>query len=74
MFDKVVIKENVRNGQKIEEFDVFIDVKGKWKKFGEGTVIGHKAICHTKPVETTRIKIRIKEFRSTPEILYVQIN
>lgn len=74
MFDKVVIKENIRNGQKIEEFEVYIDVKGKWKSFGEGTVIGHKAICHTKPVETTRVKIKIKEFRATPEILYVQIN
>ena len=61
--------------KKIEEFEIYIDVKGKWKKFGEGNVIGHKAIRHTtKPVETTRIKIKIKKFRATPEILYVQIN
>lgn len=74
MFDKVVIKENIRNGQKIEEFEIFYDVKGKWKKFGEGTVIGHKKICTLKPVETTRVKIIIKKYRKTPEILYVQVN
>ena len=74
MFDKVVLCENIRNGQKIEEFEVYIDVKGKWKKFGEGTVIGHKAICHDKPVETTAIKIRFKKFRATPEIRYIQVN
>ena len=74
MFDKVVIKENIRNGQKIEEFKIFYDVKGKWKKFGEGTVIGHKKICTLKPVETTRVKIVIKKYRKTPEILHVQIN
>lgn len=74
MFDKVVIKENIRNGQKVEEFEIFYDVKGKWKKFSEGTVIGHKKICHFKPVETTRLKIVFKEYRKTPEILYVQVN
>ena len=74
MFDKVVIKENIRNGQKIEEFEIFYDVKGKWKKFGEGTVIGHKKICTLKPIETTRVKIIIKKYRKTPEILHVQIN
>lgn len=74
MFDKVIIKENIRNGQKIEEFEIFYDVKGKWKKFGEGTVIGHKKICHFKPIETQRVKIVIKKYRKTPEILHVQIN
>lgn len=74
MFDKVVIKENIRNGQKIEEFKVFCEIKGKWKKFGEGTVIGHKKICANKPVETQKLKIVIKKYRATPEILYVQVN
>lgn len=75
MFDKVVIKENVRNGQHIEKFTVYItNEKGKWKKFSEGTAVGHKKICATKPVETDKVKIVFEKYRKTPEILYVQVN
>ncbi len=74
IFDKVVLKENIRNGQGIEEFEIFYDKKGKWKKFDKGTVIGHKKICHGKPTETNRVKIVFKKYRKTPEILYLQIN
>lgn len=75
IFDKVVIKENIRNGQHIEEFTVYIkSEKGKWKKFSKGTVIGHKKICTGKPTKTDAIKIVFEKFRKTPEIKMVQIN
>lgn len=75
MFDKVVLSENIRNGQKIEKFTVYFEnEKGKWKKFGEGTVIGHKKICTYKPTESKRIKIVFEKYRNTPEIRYIQAN
>lgn len=75
MFDKVVIMENIRNGQKIEEFSVYYEnEKGKWKKFGEGTAIGHKKICTYKPVESKRVKIVFEKYRKTPEIRMIQVN
>lgn len=74
MFDKVVIAENIRNGQHIEQFAVYIDVKGKWKKYAEGKTVGHKKICTGKPVESDKIKIVFKKYRKTPEIRYILAN
>ncbi len=74
MFDKVVIAENIRNGQHVEEFTVYIDIKGKWKKYAEGKAIGHKKVCTGKPVESDKIKIVFKKYRKTPEIRYILAN
>ena len=74
MFDKVYIMENICNGQSVEEFTVYIDVKGKWKKFAQGKTIGHKKICYGKPVESDKIKIVFKKYRKTPEIRYILAN
>lgn len=75
MFDKIVIKENIRNGQHIEEFTVYIEnEKGKWKKFSEGTAVGHKKICAGKPTESTKVRIVFEKYRKTPEIRSIQIN
>lgn len=74
MFDKVFICENIRNGQHAEDFTVYIDVKGKWKKYAEGKSIGHKKICNGKPVESKKIKIVFKKYRKAPEIRYILAN
>lgn len=75
MFDKVVVKENIRNGQHVEKFTVYIEnEKGKWKKFGEGTAIGHKKIVTGKCVESQKIKIVFEKYRKSPEIKSVQAN
>ena len=74
MFDKIFLCENIRNGQHIEEFSIYIDQKGKWKKFANGKAIGHKKICTGKPVESQKIKIVFKKFRKTPEIRYILAN
>ncbi|MCD7828404.1 MAG: alpha-L-fucosidase [Clostridiales bacterium] len=74
MFDKVILKEHIRNGQKAEDFTVYIDVKGKWKKFSEGKSIGHKKICSERPVETSAVKIVFEKYRAPIEISLIQIN
>lgn len=62
--DRVVIKENVATGQQIEEFTVYVEQDGKWKKAAEDTVIGHKRICEFKyHMRTRRIKLVIEKFR-----------
>lgn len=74
MFDKISIMENIRNGQHIEKFKIYIDVKGKWKKFAEGKTIGHKKICGGKPVESQKIKIVFEKYRKNVEIKYIHAN
>ncbi len=74
MFDKVLLKEHIRGGQQVEEFFIYVDKKGKWKKYAEGTTIGHKKICAAKPVEAQKIKIVFEKFRKNIEISYIQVN
>ena len=74
MFDKVILKEHIRNGQHVDKFTVYISVKGKWKKFANGTSIGHKKICTAKPVESDGIKIVFEKYRKNIEISFVQAN
>ncbi len=75
LFDKVVIMENIRNGQHIEEFEVsYLNEKGKWKKCAEGTVVGYKKICCLKPTKAKKVRITFIEYRAPVEILQISLN
>ncbi len=75
MFDKIVLEENIRNGQSVEQFTVFVqNTKGKWKKYAKGTIIGHKKICSQKPMPAQKIKIVFNKYRKPPEIKKLLIN
>ena len=61
--DKIVLKEHIATGQQIEEFTLYAEVDGKWKKLCESTVIGHKRICRFKEMRVQRFKIVIEKAR-----------
>lgn len=75
MFDKIVIKENIANGQHVEKFRVYYkNEKNKWKEFFKGTVIGSKRICSGMPVKASEIRIVFEQYREFLEILSVEVN
>lgn len=75
LFDKIVIKEHIRNGQRVEAFDIqVIGKKGKWQTVYEGTVIGYKKICPLDTMKCDKIKIVFTQFRDIPEISYISLN
>ncbi len=62
--DRVVLCENIETGQQIERFELFVEIKGKWKKIEKGTVIGRKRICEFKnTIRTRRVKLVILKTR-----------
>lgn len=61
--DKIVLGEHIRTGQHIEEFELYAQLKGKWKKISEGTVIGYKRICRFKEIRVRYFKLVIKQAR-----------
>ena len=74
MFDKVVMMENIVNGQHVEEYELYIDDgSGKFKKIGEGEVVGYKRIHKITPVEITRVKIKITSYRGNLEMQSVTL-
>lgn len=75
LFDKVVLMENIRNGQHIEEFEVsYLNEKGKWKKAAEGTVVGYKRICCLKPTKAKKVRITFTQYRAPIELLSIALN
>ena len=74
-FDKLVLQENISNGQKIESFDVEIrSEKGKWIRVWRGGTVGYKRICPLQPVKTDSVRITVTGSRDVPELTRVQIN
>ncbi len=74
MFDKVVMMENIINGQHIEGYEIFIDKgDGKFKRVAEGGVVGYKRIVKITPTEVTRVKIKITSYRGNLEMQSVTL-
>ncbi len=74
MFDKFVMMENIVNGQHVEGYELYIDDgSGKFKKIGEGEVIGYKRIHKITPVEVVRVKIKITSYRGNLEMQSVTL-
>lgn len=75
VFDKLVLCENIADGQRVEGFEVFIlNEKGKWKSICEGTSVGYKRICPLKPAKARAVKIVFTEYRDTVEISHIILN
>ncbi len=74
MFDKVVIMENIANGQHIEGYEVYVDEGGgDYKKVGSGCVVGYKRIHKITPIEAKRIKIKITSYRGELDLQSVTL-
>lgn len=67
-FDRILLKENIRNGQFVEKFVVEAFSGNKWIQVAEGKTIGYKRIIRFSPIESKKIRIRFIQFRSAPEI------
>ncbi len=74
MFDKVVMMENITNGQHIEGYEIYIDEgSGEFKKVGSGEVVGYKRIYKITPTEAKRVKIKITSYRGELELQSVTL-
>lgn len=74
-FDKIVLSENIKNGQHIEEFEIlYLNEKKKWKSMFTGTTVGYKRICSIKPIKCKELKIRFLKYRDFFELSAVRIN
>ena len=67
-FDRVLLQENFREGQRVERFVIEAIIDGHWLPVASGTTIGYKRILRTEPVATARLRLRILSARSCPQI------
>lgn len=65
-FSSVLLQEDIRQGQRVENFEVDVMMSGAkdWEKVGEGTTIGYKRILLLdEPIYAQKIRVRILDAR-----------
>lgn len=67
-FDRILLQEPIRFGQRISEFDIEVYKDNTWHTVAEGTTIGYKRIFRIDPVQCSKIRINIKGATSTPAL------
>ena len=60
-FNRVLLQEYIRLGQRIKEFNVEASIEGEWKEISKETTVGYKRILRLSPVVAD--KIRINDYR-----------
>ncbi len=68
VFDRILLQEPIRFGQRIAEFEVTGRVRGEWTHLAYGTTIGYKRILRIPQVEVDRIRIIIQDGINTPAL------
>jgi alpha-L-fucosidase len=63
-----VMEEDLRFGQRVSRHRVEAEVGGAWRTVAEGTTIGRRRIVSFAPVAARRLRLRILETASLPEI------
>ncbi|KQO18698.1 alpha-L-fucosidase [Paenibacillus sp. Leaf72] len=67
-FDRIVLKEHIKTGQRIERFQVeYLDGED-WKLLYEGTVVGYKRICCFEPIIARKIRLTVQQSRWCPTL------
>lgn len=69
----VILKEDIRYSQRIENFEVFADQDGSLCRVYAGTTVGFRKIIPIKPTVTRRIIIRINDSRVAPVLSYLGV-
>jgi len=72
-FNRVVLMEDIRFGQRVENFTLSYLSGDGWKEFFAGTVIGYKKICCFEKISARHIRIEIVRTRALPVISGVEV-
>ena len=67
-FDRIMIQEQIRLGQRVRAFAVEVWDGGDWRQVATGTTIGYKRLLQIEPATATRVRLLIKDCRGAPAI------
>jgi len=68
LFDRIMLQEPIRFGQRISEFEIQARVDGEWTSVARGTTIGYKRLLRIPRVEADRIRILILNSNNVPAL------
>jgi alpha-L-fucosidase len=67
-FDRIMLQEPIRLGQRIAAFTIEARIEGDWERIATGTTIGHKRLLRVAGVEADRVRISIDEALALPAL------
>lgn len=67
-FDRVVVMEQIRLGQRVESFKLEYKVADDWNELYRGTIVGYKRICCFEKVKARYLRLIITESRGCPAL------
>ncbi|MFD0670118.1 alpha-L-fucosidase [Cohnella sp. GCM10027633] len=67
-FDRIVLMEQIAEGQRIERFALEYGDGESWYPLYEGQVVGYKRICRFEQVSASAVRLRILESRMYPTL------
>lgn len=73
LFNRFLVQEYIRLGQRVKAFTVEALVDGDWKEVAKATTIGYKRILRFPSVEATKVRFNITGSKSCPVISNVGI-
>ena len=72
-FNRFLVQEYIRLGQRVKAFTVEALVDGNWKELAKATTIGYKRILLFPTVSATQLRFNITDSKSCPVISNVGI-
>jgi alpha-L-fucosidase len=73
MFNRFLIQEYIRLGQRVKSFNVEAFIDGTWKEVSSGTTIGYKRILRFPGVEAAKVRFNITGSKASPAISNIGI-
>ena len=67
-FDRILLQEPIRFGQRVAAFVVEIPAGDGWREIALGTTVGYKRILRIPPVTTDRVRLTIQEAIAPPAL------
>ena len=71
-FNRVLLQEDIKLGQRVKEFTVEANVDGEWQTIANETTIGYKRILRTKRVTASALRINIIDSKASIVISNIQ--
>lgn len=65
-FDVLQLQEDIKDGQRVEQFAAEYWDGNSWKQFIEGTTIGYKRLLKFEPVTADKVRLIIRSSRANP--------
>jgi alpha-L-fucosidase len=72
-FNRLVLQEYIRLGQRVRAFSVEAEVDGNWKTLARQTTIGYKRILRFPTVKASKLRLNLLDARACPTLSKLEV-